>query len=105
MRVPEMFVTTPALPRLSPSRLEAWDRCPAAYRFEYVLGLPQPAGDQGPRLLGSVAHSLLEDYLQETRRSGARPPLARVAAIAAGLLERDSVLGAGADVIRTRRPW
>jgi RecB family exonuclease len=98
--IAEMSVSTPALPRLSPSRLEAWDRCPAAYRFEYVLGLPQPAGDQGPRLLGSVAHALLEHYLQETLRSGARPPLARVAAIAAGLLERDRVSGAGADVIR-----
>ena len=36
----ETLVAAPALPRVSPSRLEAWDRCPAAYRFEYVLRLP-----------------------------------------------------------------
>jgi RecB family exonuclease len=95
-----MTVAAQALPRLSPSRLEAWDRCPAAYRFEYVLELPQPTGDQGPRLLGSVAHALLEEYVQETLRSGALPPLTRVGAIAAGLLERDRLFGARADAIR-----
>ena len=72
----EMLAAAPALPRVSPSRLEAWDRCPAAYRFEYVLRLPQPVGDQQPRRLGSVAHRLLEDYLQEALRTGGRPPLA-----------------------------
>src|SRR5262249_55076499 len=79
-RTPAQTVTE-RLPRLSPSRLEAWDRCPAAYRFAYVLGLPQPIGDQAPRLLGSVAHAILEGYLQEALRSGERPPLGRVAAI------------------------
>ena len=44
--------TAERLPRVSPSRLEAWDRCPAAYRFEYVLGLPQPVADQAPRCSG-----------------------------------------------------
>ena len=68
----DMLVAASALPRVSPSRLEAWDRCPAAYRFEYVLRLPQPVGDQQPRLLGSVAHRLLEDYLQEALRTGGR---------------------------------
>ncbi|MGH7357927.1 MAG: PD-(D/E)XK nuclease family protein, partial [Candidatus Rokuibacteriota bacterium] len=96
----DMLVADSALPRVSPSRLEAWDRCPAAYRFEYVLRLPQPVGDQQPRLLGSVAHRLLEDYLQETVRTGARPPLARVAATAAGLLEDGGIPGAGGDLIR-----
>jgi putative RecB family exonuclease len=96
----DMFVAPSVLPRVSPSRLEAWDRCPAAYRFEYVLRLPQPVGDQEPRLLGSVAHRLLEDYLQETVRTGARPPLARVAATAAGLLEDGGIPGAGGDLIR-----
>jgi putative RecB family exonuclease len=96
----DMLVAPSALPRVSPSRLEAWDRCPAAYRFEYVLRLPQPVGDQQPRLLGSVAHRLLEDYLQETVRTGARPPLARVAATAAGLLEDGGIPGAGGDLIR-----
>jgi hypothetical protein len=96
----EMSVAASALPRLSPSRLEAWDRCPAAYRFEYVLELPQPVGDERPRLLGSVAHVLLEDYLQESLRSGAPPPLTRVGAIAARLLERDRVPQAGAAMIR-----
>jgi RecB family exonuclease len=96
----DMLVAPSVLPRVSPSRLEAWDRCPAAYRFEYVLRLPQPVGDQEPRLLGSVAHRLLEDYLQETVRTGARPPLARVAATAAGLLEDGGIPGAGGDLIR-----
>jgi RecB family exonuclease len=96
----DMLVAAPALPRVSPSRLEAWDRCPAAYRFEYVLRLPEPMGDQQPRLLGSVAHALLEDYLQETVRTGARPPLTRVAATAAGLLEDGGIPGAGGDLIR-----
>jgi putative RecB family exonuclease len=100
MSAPAVQIAAEPLPRLSPSRLEAWDRCPAAYRFEYVLRLPQPVGDQRPRLLGSVAHALLEGYLQETLRTGARPPLDRVAAIAARLLEEDGVAGAGADVIR-----
>ena len=95
-----MPVAASALPRVSPSRLEAWDRCPAAYRFEYVLRLPQPVGDQQPRLLGSVAHRLLEDYLQETVRTGARPPLARVAETAAGLLEDGGIASAGGDLIR-----
>jgi RecB family exonuclease len=96
----DMLVAPSALPRVSPSRLEAWDRCPAAYRFEYVLRLPQPVGDQEPRLLGSVAHRLLEDYLQETVRTGARPPLVRVVATAAGLLEDGGIPGAGGDLIR-----
>jgi RecB family exonuclease len=96
----DLLVAASALPRVSPSRLEAWDRCPAAYRFEYVLRLPQPAGDQRPRLLGSVTHALLEDYLQETLRTGTRPPLARVAAIAAGLLEHGGIPGASCDLIR-----
>ena len=45
MSAQDRHVAAPTLPRLSPSRLEAWDRCPAAYRFEYVLRLPQPIGD------------------------------------------------------------
>jgi RecB family exonuclease len=100
MSTQDLLLAAPALPRVSPSRLEAWDRCPAAYRFEYVLRLPQPVGDQRPRLLGSVAHALLEDYLQNTVRTGARPPLARVAAIAAGLLEHGGIPGASGDLIR-----
>jgi RecB family exonuclease len=96
----DMLVAASALPRVSPSRLEAWDRCPAAYRFEYVLRLPQPVGDQRPRLLGSVAHRLLEDYLQEALRTGGRPPLTRVAATAVGLLEDGGIPSAGGDLIR-----
>ena len=38
--------TAERLPRVSPSRLEAWDRCPAAYRCAYVLRLPQPVESQ-----------------------------------------------------------
>src|SRR5436309_14265887 len=100
MSAQDRHVAAPTLPRLSPSRLEAWDRCPAAYRFEYVLRLPQPIGDQRPCRLGSVAHALLEDYLRETIRTGARPPLARVAAIAPGLLDPAGVPAAGTALIR-----
>jgi RecB family exonuclease len=88
------------LPRISPSRLETWDRCPAAYRFEYVLRLPQPVADQRPRLLGSVAHALLEGYLREALRTGTRPALAAVPALAAALVERGGIPDAGTDLIR-----
>ena len=47
-----------------------------------------------------MAHALLEEYLQETLRTGQRPPLARIAASAAVLVDEDSVPGAGVDVIR-----
>jgi RecB family exonuclease len=97
---PDTSVATPGLPRVSPSRLEAWDRCPAAYRFEYVLRLSQPVGDQRPRLLGSAAHALLEEYLDETVRTGTRPELARVPAIATGLLEQGGVPDASTDLMR-----
>jgi RecB family exonuclease len=90
----------PSLPRLSPSRLEAWDRCPAAYRFAHVLRLPQPIGDQRPRLLGSVAHALLERYLREALRSRTRPPLTTVSALAAALIEEGDVPDASTTLIR-----
>jgi putative RecB family exonuclease len=95
-----MLVAASALPRVSPSRLEAWDRCPAAYRFEYVLRLPQPVGDQRPRRLGSVAHALLEDYLQEALRTGGRPPLAWIPSVAARFLEQGDVPDASTDLVR-----
>jgi RecB family exonuclease len=78
-------------PRASAFRFEACDRCPAAHRFGCVLRLPQPVTDQRPRLLGSVAHSLLEEYVQEVLRTGARAPVARVDAIAAELVEHGGV--------------
>ena len=90
----------PSLPRLSPSRLEAWDRCPAAYRFAHVLQLPQPIGDQRPRLLGSVAHALLERYLGEALRRGTRPPLTTVSGLAATLVEKGDVPDASTELIR-----
>jgi RecB family exonuclease len=96
----DRLVALSALPRLSPSRLAAWDRCPAAYRFEYVLRLPQPVGDQRPRLLGSVAHALLERYLQKALQSGTRPPLATVSALAAPLVDAGDVPDASTDLIR-----
>ena len=96
----DLAVTASALPRVSPSRLEAWDRCPTAYRFEYVLRLPQPVGDQQPRLLGSVAHRLLEDYLQEALRTGGRAPLAWIPSVAARLLEQGDVPDASTDLVR-----
>jgi RecB family exonuclease len=100
MSAQAMHVAAPGLPRVSPSRLEAWDRCPAAYRFAYVLRLPQPVGDQRPRLLGSVAHVLLEGYLQEALQSGTRPPLATVAALAVALMEEGGVPHASTDLVR-----
>ena len=65
-----------------------------------MLRLPQPIGDQRPRLLGSVAHALLERYLRETLRRGARPPLARVSALAAALVEQGDVPDASTELIR-----
>jgi putative RecB family exonuclease len=99
MRV-TVLETAAQLARVSPSRLEAWDRCPAAYRFEYVLQLPQPVGDQRPRLLGSVAHALLEEYVQEAIRTGTRPPVGRVDTIAAAVVERSRVPQASAELTR-----
>ena len=78
--------TAERLPRVSPSRLEAWDRCPAAYRFEYVLRLPQPVADQAPRLLGSVAHALVEAYVREAQATGTPPPLDRLPVLARALV-------------------
>jgi hypothetical protein len=100
MSGPAVQITTEPLPRLSPSRLEAWDRCPAAYQFEYVLRLPQPVADQRPRLLGSVAHALLEAYVQEALRTGTRPPPATLPALAAALVEQGRVPDASTEVIR-----
>jgi RecB family exonuclease len=80
--------TAERLPRVSPSRLEAWDRCPAAYRFEYVLRLPQPVADQAPRLLGSVTHALVEAYVRQAQETRTSPPLDRLPALARALLAR-----------------
>ena len=79
------------LPRVSPSRLEAWDRCPAAYRFEHVLRLPQPIADQRPRLLGSVAHALVEAYVREAQATGVRPPLDRLPDLARDLVTQHAL--------------
>jgi putative RecB family exonuclease len=100
MSIVDVRTDAPSLPRLSPSRLEAWDRCPAAYRFAHVLRLPQPIGDQRPRLLGSVAHALLERYLREALRSGTRPPLTTVSGLAAALVEEGDVPDASTELIR-----
>ncbi len=100
MSTVDVRTEAPSLPRLSPSRLEAWDRCPAAYRFEHVLRLPQPIGDQRPRLLGSVAHAVLERYLREALRSGTRPPLIMLSALAAALVEDGDVPDASTELIR-----
>jgi putative RecB family exonuclease len=89
-----------SLPRLSPSRLEAWDRCPAAYRFEYVLQLPQPIADQRPRLLGTVAHVLLEAYLREAVTARTPPAPAWLPALAQSLAEGGTVAGANASLVR-----
>jgi putative RecB family exonuclease len=78
--------TAEQLPRVSPSRLDAWDRCPAAYRCAYVLGLPQPVADQSPRLLGSVAHALVATYIREAQTTGTPPPLDQLPAWARALL-------------------
>jgi RecB family exonuclease len=49
---------------VSPSRLEAWDRCPRAYRYEHVDRLPVPEADQRQLQLGVAAHAILEAYLR-----------------------------------------
>jgi putative RecB family exonuclease len=100
MSTVDVRTDAPSLPRLSPSRLEAWDRCPAAYRFAHVLRLPQPIGDQRPRLLGSVAHTLLERCLREALRSRTRLPLTTVSALAAVLVEEGDVPDASTELIR-----
>jgi putative RecB family exonuclease len=81
--------TAQRLPRVSPSRLEAWDRCPAAYRFAYVLRLPQPVADQTPRLLGSLAHALVETYVREAQTTRTPPPLDRLPVLARALVSRE----------------
>ena len=90
MSVTVVQTSAQSLPRVSPSRLEAWDRCPAAYRFEYVLQLPQPIADQRPRLLGSVAHALVEAYVREAQATGLRPPLDRLPALAQELVTQQA---------------
>jgi hypothetical protein len=47
-----------------------------------------------------VAHALLEDYLQETRRTGERPPLAWIPSVAARLLEQGDIPDASTDLVR-----
>ncbi len=91
MSVTSLQTTAEKLPRVSPSRLEAWDRCPAAYRFEHVLRLPQPIADQRPRLLGSVAHALVEAYVREAQATGVRPPLDRLPALARDLVTQHAL--------------
>jgi hypothetical protein len=91
MSVTALQTAAEKLPRISPSRLEAWDRCPAAYRFEYVLRLPQPVADQRPRLLGSVAHALVEAYVREAQATGTQPPLDRLPALARDLVSQHAL--------------
>jgi RecB family exonuclease len=91
MTVTALQTAAERLPRVSPSRLEAWDRCPAAYRFEHVLRLPQPIADQRPRLLGSVAHALVEAYAREAQATGVRPPLDRLPDLARDLVTQHAL--------------
>jgi RecB family exonuclease len=91
MSVTSLQTTAEKLPRVSPSRLEAWDRCPAAYRFEHVLRLPQPIADQRPRLIGSVAHALVEAYVREAHASDIRRPLNRLPALARDLVTQHAL--------------
>lgn len=49
---------------LSASQLEAYDSCPAAYRYTYVDRLPAPEADQRQRLLGSALHAVVERYVR-----------------------------------------
>jgi RecB family exonuclease len=101
MSMAAIRIDTEKLPRVSPSRLEAWDRCPAAYRFEHVLRLPQPIADQGPRLLGSVAHALVEAYVREAQATGRRPSLDRLPVLARDLVTQQAVPGeVGAALVR-----
>jgi putative RecB family exonuclease len=109
MSISDIRTEARGLPRVSPSRLEAWDRCPAAYRFEYVLQLPQPIADQQPRLLGTVAHTLLEAYLREALIARTPPAPDRLPALAQGLAEPGAVAGASVSLVREAlalvTPW
>jgi hypothetical protein len=65
-----------------------------------VLRLPQPIGDQRPRRLGLIAHTLLERYLHEALRRATRPPVTTVATLAAALLEQGGLPDASTDLVR-----
>ena len=85
--------TAERLPRVSPSRLEAWDRCPAAYRFAYVLGLPQPVADQAPRLLGLGRPRARRGVRPRGADDGDATPLDRLPGSGAGTREPEGAAG------------
>jgi hypothetical protein len=98
-----------SLPALSPSRLEAWDRCPQAYRFEYVDRLPRSQADEYPLLLGLACHALLEAYVREALARGQAPGTEALGALARALHSRGAVAAATASLYREAAalltPW
>jgi putative RecB family exonuclease len=98
-----------SLPALSPSRLEVWDRCPRAYRFEYVDRLPRSQADEYPLLLGLTSHALLEAYVREALARRQPPGAEALGALARALHSRDAVPAASASLYREAAalltPW
>jgi putative RecB family exonuclease len=98
-----------SLPALSPSRLEAWDRCPQAYRFEYVDRLPRSQADEYPLLLGLTSHALLEAYVREALARGQPPGAEALGGLARTLHSRGAVPAASASLYREAAvlltPW
>jgi putative RecB family exonuclease len=106
---PTDTIVASSLPPLSPSRLEAWDRCPLAYRFEYIDRLPRPQADEYPLLLGLACHALLEAYVREALARGSPPGAQALGALGQALHCRGAVPAATASLYREAAamltPW
>lgn len=85
---------------LSASQLEAYDACPAAYRYAYVDRLPAPEADQRQLLLGSALHAVLEHYVRHCVARRIDGDVAALDAIALALWERGVVRHATASLYR-----
>ena len=85
---------------LSPSRLDAWDRCPRAYVFESVQHRPLPDADHRPRLIGLAGHAILEEDATEcgATRRGRHPD--RLPEITRALSQSDRGRGTSTGIDR-----
>lgn len=92
--------TIVTLPPVSASRLEAWDRCPAAYRFEHVLRLPAPEAQCRPMFIGLAGHAIQERYVLEclAARSSRQPE--RLPVIAQELSNAGTIPAASTSIYR-----
>lgn len=75
------LLPSPAAPGVvsSPTRLEAWARCPHAYLLEHILGVqivddPEELLEISPADRGSLVHEALEAWLREQLRTGVPAP-------------------------------